>query len=102
MSAKANIVHHNNVRSCLIKLLCKTRKAEDKPEILAAASLGIENMTDILQSRKSLLYLSNLCDTKALVGKLVLFQTKDDKEKRGPAFWAKAQLTMRSIILDPQ
>ncbi len=48
MSTKDKIVHHKHVRSCLIELLCKTREAEEKPEILAAASLGVENMTDII------------------------------------------------------
>ena len=82
MSGKANIVHHKDVQSGLIKLLCMPSAAEDRPEIFAAASLGISNLTDIILSRQRLPYLDELCLAKGVGGEPVIFQTKDDKDKK--------------------
>lgn len=81
-AGKANIVHRKDIRSSLIKLLCNSREATDRPEILVAESLGIMQKSDIILSRKRLSYLDELCDAKGIVGEPVIFQTKDDRDKK--------------------
>ena len=57
-------------------------EATDRPEILVAESLGIMQKSDIILSRKRLSYLDELCDAKGIVGEPVIFQTKDDRDKK--------------------
>ncbi len=40
------------------------------------------NLTDIILSRKRLSYLDRLCDAKGIVGEPVIFQTKEDRDKK--------------------
>ena len=40
------------------------------------------NLTDIILSRKRLPYLDRLCDAKGIVGEPVIFQTKEDRDKK--------------------
>jgi hypothetical protein len=40
MSGKAAIVHHNYLRTWLIKFFCKHSEVEDRKEIVAASDLG--------------------------------------------------------------
>jgi hypothetical protein len=48
MSGKAAIVHHNYLRTWLIKFLCKPREVEDRKEIVAATGLGFSIMPHII------------------------------------------------------
>ena len=57
-------------------------EATDHPEILVAESFGIMQKSDIILSRKRLSYLDELCDAKGIVGEPVIFQTKDDRDKK--------------------
>jgi hypothetical protein len=82
LSGKAHITHRKDIRSGLIKLLCRTREEEDRPELLVARGLGITNLTDIILSRQRLPYLDALCEAKGVAGEPVIFQTKDDKSKK--------------------
>jgi hypothetical protein len=81
-AGKANIVHRKDIRSSLIKLLCNSREPTDRPEILVAEYLGIMQKSDKILSRKRLSYLDELCDVKGIVGEPVIFQTKDDRDKK--------------------
>ena len=81
-SAKANMVHRKDVRKWLIKLLCNPRQQEDRAEIVVAESLDIQDLSDVILSRKRLPYLDELCETKGVVGEPVIFQTKEDRDKK--------------------
>ena len=81
-SAKANMVHRKDVRKWLIKLLCNPRQQEDRAEIVVAESLDIPDLSDVILSRKRLPYLDELCETKGVVGEPVVFQTKEDRDKK--------------------
>jgi len=50
--------------------------------IAVAESLGIEDLSDVILSRKRLSYLDELCKTKGVVGEPVIFQTKEDMDKK--------------------
>ncbi len=82
MSGKATIVHRNDLRNSLKKFFCMTREVHDRKELVAANSLGISKMTDIVLSRTRLPYLDELCVEKGLVGEPLIFQGKDDKEAK--------------------
>jgi hypothetical protein len=82
VTGKANITHRKDIRRSLTKLLCCSREQTDRPEILVAESLGVMNLTDIILSRKRLSYLDRLCDAKGIVGEPVIFQTKEDRDKK--------------------
>ena len=81
-SAKANMVHRKDVRKWLIKLLCNPRQQEDRAEIVVAESLDIQDLSDVILSRKRLPYLDKLCEAKGVVGEPVIFQTKEDRDKK--------------------
>ena len=48
MSGKAAIVHHNYLRTWLIKFFCKPREVEDRKEIVVAFCLGFWIMPHII------------------------------------------------------
>lgn len=81
-SAKANMVHRKDIRKWLIKLLCTPRQPEDRAEIAVAEYLDIEDLSDVILSRKRLSYLDELCEAKGVVGEPVIFQTKEDRDKK--------------------
>ncbi len=56
-----------------------TREVEDCPQLVAATSIGISKMTDIILLRKRLPYIDQLCEDKGIVGEPVIFQTKENK-----------------------
>ena len=47
-----------------------------------AESLGIDNLGDVILSRKRLPYLDKLCELKGVVGEPVIFQTQDDRDNK--------------------
>ena len=47
-----------------------------------AEYLDIEDLSDVILSRKRLSYLDELCETKGVVGEPVVFQTKEDRDKK--------------------
>lgn len=59
-----------------------SRESTDRPEILVAESLGIMQLSDVILSRKRLPYLHELCQAKGIVGEPVIFQTKEDRDKK--------------------
>ena len=81
-SAKANMVHRKDIRKWLLKLLCSPRQPEDRAEIAVAESLEITDLSDVILSRKRLSYLDELCEAKGVVGEPVIFQTKEDRDKK--------------------
>jgi hypothetical protein len=82
ISAKAIIVHRNDLRPHLYNLFCTTREVHDREQIVAANALGVSKMTDIILSRHRLPFLDQLCEDKGIIGEPVIFQTKDNKEKK--------------------
>ena len=66
----------------LIALLCGKRKTEDRAEIIAANSIGVTDLSDIILSRSRLPFLDELCEARGIIGEQVIFQTKDDLSKR--------------------
>jgi hypothetical protein len=59
-----------------------THEVHDRRELVAANSLGILKMTDIILSRTQLPYLDELCVEKGLVCEPLIFQSRDDKEAK--------------------
>ena len=47
-----------------------------------AESLDIQDLSDVILSRKGLPYLDKLCEAKGVVGEPVIFQTKEDRDKK--------------------
>ncbi len=81
-SAKANMVHRKDIRKWLIKLLCTPRQPEDRAEFAVAEYLDIADLSEVILSRKRLSYLDELCEAKGVVGEPVIFQTKEDRDKK--------------------
>ncbi len=59
-----------------------TREVHYRKELVAANSLGISKMTDIILSRTRLPFLEELCVDKGLCCEPVIFQGRDDKEAK--------------------
>jgi hypothetical protein len=57
-------------------MLYQTSGSEDDPAIVAAAS------TYVILTGQRLPFLNELCEAKGVVGEPVIFQTKDDMQKK--------------------
>ena len=47
-----------------------------------ANNIGIAKMSDIILSRHRLPFLNQLCEAKGIIGEPVIFQTRENKEKK--------------------
>ncbi len=81
-SGKAAIVHHNYLRTWLIKFFCKPREVGDRREIVAASGIGIDSMTHVILGRIRMPFIDKMCLNKGLMGPPVIFQDKMDKEAK--------------------
>ncbi len=97
MSAKAGIVHRNDLRKHkgLKQLLCATREAQDRKELVAANGLGISKMSDIIWSRKQLPDLERCAWRKVWLVSLPFFRKEKTSRIKRPAFFEKEQTSAR-------
>ena len=55
---------------------------EMRPQIVALVGLGIKDLTHVFISRDSIRFIDEMCIEKGIVGKPVIFQTKEDKDAK--------------------
>ena len=82
MTGKATITHRKDMRNAMIVLCTRSRELEMRPQIVALVGLGIKDLTHVFISRDSIRFIDEMCIEKGIVGKPVIFQTKEDKDAK--------------------
>ena len=82
MTGKATITHRKEMRNAKIVLCTRSREMEMRPQIVVLVGLGIKDLTHVFISRDSIRFIDEMCIEKGIVGKPVIFQTKEDKDAK--------------------
>ena len=93
MAARAHPVHRGDMREQMIALLCKTREAESRRQIVALKCLGdtVTSITDVVLSRARLGFLDTFCTELGLGNEPIIFQTEADHKAKQQPILGKGQ-----------
>ena len=76
------ITHCKEMHNAKIVLCTRSREMEMRQQIVVLVGLGIKDLTHVFISRDSIRFIDEMCIEKGIVGKPIIFQTKEDNTQR--------------------